>query len=93
MIDLLVKSLMSDQGLENALTTAIAYEAQDPAAVLKAAGTESSVPLIQLIQHLVGNSTARQLAFLKQVVPLQLSLEIRYLLLVACTLGTRIQRI
>ena len=67
MIDLLVNSLMVDQGLENALLTAIAYEVQDPAAVLKVAEMESSVPLIQLLQQLIGNSTARQLSFLKQV--------------------------
>lgn len=67
MIDLLINSLMTDQGLEDALVTAIAYEAQDPAALLKATGTESSLPLMQLLQQLLSNATAKQLAFLKQV--------------------------
>lgn len=67
MIDLLVNSLMVDSGLEDALVTAIAYEAQDPAAVLKATGIESALPLMQLLQQLLSNSTAKQLAFLKQV--------------------------
>ena len=66
MIDLLVGSLMADQGLENALITAIAYEVQDPATVLKP-GVESSVPLLLLVQQLVGNSSSRQMALLKRV--------------------------
>lgn len=67
MINLLVDSMMADHGLEDALATAIAYEVQDPAAVLKATGMESSVPLMQLLQQLLSNSTAKQLAYLKLV--------------------------
>ncbi len=67
MIDLLVNSLTVHQGLENALMMAVACEVQDPATILKGPRTESTVPLIQLLQQLLGNSTARQLAFLKQV--------------------------
>ena len=66
MLSLLVGSLMTDRGLENALVTAIAYEVQDPAAVLKL-GAESSVPLLHLVQQLIGNATSRQLASIKQV--------------------------
>lgn len=67
MIDLLLNSLMVEQDLEHALVTAIAYEVQDPTVMLKEAGTESSVPLMQLVQQLLSNSTGRQLALLKQV--------------------------
>ncbi len=67
MINFLVDTLMVDRGLEDALVTAIAYEVQDPAAALKAVGVESSLPLMQLLQQLLGNSTAKQLSFLKQV--------------------------
>lgn len=66
MINLLVSSLMVGQGLENALMTAIAFEVQDPTAILKP-GLESPVPLLQLVQQLVGNSTSQQTTCLKQV--------------------------
>lgn len=66
MINLLVSSLMVDRGLENALVTAIAYEVQDPTAVLKP-GVESTVPLLALIQQLVTNSTVQCNAFVKEV--------------------------
>lgn len=67
MINLLLSSLMVEQELKDALVTAIAYEMHDPAAVLKEAGTESSVPLMQLVQQLVHNCTGRQLTLLTQV--------------------------
>ena len=70
MINFLVSTLMVDRGLEEALVTAIAYEVHDPAAALKAVGVESSLPLMQLLQQLLGNATAKQLSFLKQVSPL-----------------------
>lgn len=66
MIDLLVSSLMADQGLENALITAIAYEVQDPTAILKE-DRESSVHLLDLVRQLLGNSSSRQTASLKHV--------------------------
>jgi len=67
MIDLLVSSLMADRGLEDALATSIAHEVRDPAAMLKP-GIESSVPLLQLVQQLISNSTNKQTAILKQVI-------------------------
>lgn len=66
MTSLLVSSMMVGQGLENALMTAIAFEVQDPSAILKP-GLESPVPLLQLVQQLVGNSTSRQTTCLKKV--------------------------
>lgn len=67
MIDLLLNSLMVEQDLEDALLTAVAYEMQDPEAVLKKVGMESSVPLMQLIRQLISNSTVRQLTLIKAV--------------------------
>ena len=66
MVNLLVKSLMVDRGLENALVTAIAHEVQDPSAVLKP-GVESTVPLLALVQQLVTNSTIQCSAFIEKV--------------------------
>lgn len=66
MINLLVSSLMVDRGLENALVTAIAYEVQDPSAVLKP-GVESTVPLLALVQQMITTSTAQCSAFIKEV--------------------------
>ena len=66
MINLLVSSLMADQGLENALTTAIAYEVKDPAAILKK-DRESSVHLLDLVRQLLGNASSTQTASLKHV--------------------------
>ncbi len=70
MINLLVSSLMADRGLENALVAAIASELQDRSSSpsLKL-GMENSVPLLQLVQQLISNSTSRKLALLKQVRP------------------------
>ena len=67
MINLLLNSMMVENELEDALMTAIAYEMQDPTLILKEAGIESSVPLLQLVQQLMNNSTGRQLALLEQV--------------------------
>ena len=67
MIDLLLSSLTVEQDMEEALLTAVAYETQDPAAMLKKAGLESSVALMQLIHQLISNSTVRQLALLNKV--------------------------
>lgn len=66
MINLLVSSLMADQGLENALITAIAYEVKDPAAILKK-DRESSVHLLDLVRQLLGNASSTQMASLKHV--------------------------
>ena len=66
MINLLVSSLMADQGLENALITAIAYEVKDPAAILKK-DRESSVHLLDLVRQLLGNASSTQTAGLKHV--------------------------
>ena len=66
MINLLVSSLMADQGLENALTTAIAYEVKDPSAILKK-DRESSVHLLDLVRQLLGNASSTQTASLKHV--------------------------
>jgi len=69
MIDLLLGSLTVEQDMEEALLTAVAYETQDPAAMLKKAGLESSVALMQLIHQLISNSTIRQLTRLRKVGP------------------------
>ena len=66
MINLLVSSLMADQGLENALITAIAYEVKDPSAILKK-DRESSVHLLDLVRQLLGNASSTQTASLKHV--------------------------
>lgn len=69
MIDLLVSSLMADRGLESALVAAISSELQDrtTSPSLFKLGAESSVPLLQLVQQLISNSTNRKMALLKQV--------------------------
>ncbi len=66
MTSLLVGSLVVGQGLEKALLTAIAHEVDDPAAILKPV-LESPVPLLQLVQQLLSNSTSQQTACLKKV--------------------------
>ncbi len=66
MTSLLVASLVVGEGLEKALLTAIAHEVEDPAAILKS-GQESPIPLLQLIQQLLSNSTSQQTACLKKV--------------------------
>ncbi len=68
MVSLLVSSLMADRGLEGALAAAIASELQERSSpTLLKPGTESSVPLLQLVQQLINNSTKRKMATLKQV--------------------------
>ena len=57
---------MADQGLENALITAIAYEVKDPSAILKK-DRESSVHLLDLVRQLLGNASSTQTASLKHV--------------------------
>ena len=81
MINLLVSSLMADQGLENALITAIAYEVKDPAAILKK-DRESSVHLLDLVRQLLGNASSTQTASLKHVCNIY-NYVILYLMLIA----------
>ena len=66
MTSLLVSSLVVGQGLEKSLLTAIAHEVDDPTAILKP-GLESPVPILQLVQQLLSNSTSQQTAYLKKV--------------------------
>lgn len=80
MINLLVDSLMSDRGLEDALTTAIATEmrAGKPVSLYEEQDgeTEGAVPLLQLVRQLLGNATGKQLSALKKVgtcIPLSVS--------------------
>ena len=69
MIQLLVSSLMADRGLEKALTSAIAHETSsdvDPVLELSLSH-DQSVPLLHLVQQLIGNSTSMHLTYFKQV--------------------------
>ena len=77
MINLLVSSLMADQGLENALITAIAYEVKDPSAILKK-DRESSVHLLDLVRQLLGNASSTQTASLKHVSNTRVKFVIKY---------------
>ena len=69
MINLLVESLMSDRGLEEALSTAIAVEmkAGRSVSLSETRGSESTVPLLHLVRQLLGNATGQQLTALKKV--------------------------
>ena len=67
MIQLLVSSLTADHGLEKALTSAIAHETLDQDVVPGVSSTDQSVPLLHLVQQLIGNSTSMHLAYFKQV--------------------------
>ena len=68
MIQLLVSSLMADQGLENSLRTAIAMETKDEEEILQGQQIqEQVVPLLHLVQQLISNTTSVLLPYLKQV--------------------------
>ena len=68
MIQLLVNSLMADQGLENSLRTAIAMETKDEEETLHGQQIqEQVVPLLHLVQQLISNTTSVLLPYLKQV--------------------------
>ena len=68
MIQLLVNSLMADQGLENSLSTAIALETKDGEELVHGQQIqEQVVPLLHLVQQLISNTTSVLLSYLKQV--------------------------
>ena len=68
MIQLLVNSLMADQGLENSLSTAIALETKDEEELVHGQQIqEQVVPLLHLVQQLISNTTSVLLSYLKQV--------------------------
>ena len=73
---------MADQGLEDALLAAIAHEVQDGTVtspdgmvvspggtVVFPGGADTAVPLLHLVQQLLGNATGKQLSSLKEVRP------------------------
>lgn len=69
MIQLLVSSLMADRGLEKALSSAITHEAtSDQGMVMELTlSHDQSVPLLHLVQQLIGNATSLHLTYFKQV--------------------------
>lgn len=66
MIRLLVSSLMADHSLENALMSAIKVETQEQD-IISGITSDDAVPLLHLVQQLIGNSISMNLSYFKQV--------------------------
>ncbi len=59
---------MADRGLERALTSAIAHETSDQDTVIELSlSHDQTVPLLHLVQQLIGDSTSMHIAYFKQV--------------------------